>query len=416
MIDIFQEIWDSLKHNKLRTFLTGFAVAWGIFMLIVLLGSGNGIVHAFSQNSEGLPTNVVQIYGGFTSKPYDGLQAGRSIEFDISDLKALEEAFPDRVISAEASVSTSGTLSAGSEYVSSSLQGVYPGYGETQGIKMKTGRFLKYADELNTDKVMVISSKTADILFPGRPNPAGNYVQVGNVSYQIIGVYVTDEMRGSDECYIPFSTLRLIYGKTGDIGSLLLRTQNMKTEADGERFEKDLRRVLGQLHRFDSSDDRAVWIMNRYMQMSDMNKAKDILNTALWVIGIFTLLSGIVGVSNIMLITVKERTREFGIRKALGARPSSILKLVITESVLITAVFGYIGMALGVAFTEYMNVTAGNKTVDFGVGKAVIFLNPTVDISVAIQATLTLIIAGTLAGFFPAWKAARVKPIEALRA
>ncbi|KAA6306916.1 Macrolide export ATP-binding/permease protein, partial [termite gut metagenome] len=176
------------------------------------------------------------------------------------------------------------------------------------------------------------------------------------------------------------------------------------------------RKVIGVHHRFDPEDDSAIWIRNRFTNYLQQLEGMNILRTAMWVIGIFTLLSGIVGVSNIMLITVKERTREFGIRKALGAKPASILRLIIIESIVITTLFGYIGMVTGILATEYMNLVAGEGTVDMGVESETIFSNPTVDMHVAIQATLTLIIAGTLAGFFPARKAVSVRPIEALRA
>ena len=186
--------------------------------------------------------------------------------------------------------------------------------------------------------------------------------------------------------------------------------------ATNEQFEKDYRKALGEQKFFDAEDDGAIWIWNRFTQYLQQQQANGILHTVIWVIGIFTLLSGIVGVSNIMLITVRERTHEFGIRKALGAKPSSILWLIISESVVITTFFGYIGMVAGIATTEYMNVIAGKQTMDIGVASITVFENPTVDISIAIQATLTLIIAGTLAGLFPARKAVKIRPIEALRA
>lgn len=418
MIDILREIFDGLKRNKLRTFLTGFAVAWGIFMLIVLLGSGNGLIHAFTQNSSDLPSNVVTIYNGFTSMPYEGLQSGRMISLEDRDMDFLKKQFPDRVETAESTISSgSMEISVGTNYVSSSLEGVFPGIAEMSGIKMISGRFINEIDQLERRKVLVLSLTTAKILFPLSPESAvGTYVKAGNTSYKIVGIYKDDQMGSSPSIYVPFHTLKVALGKDNSVDLLRLRTKNMESVEKGKTFEKELRQVMGKRHRFDSEDQRAIWVSNRFEQMATLNTATNVLNIAIWIIGIFTLLSGIVGVSNIMLITVKERTHEFGIRKALGARPRSILTLVITESVLITAFFGYIGMVLGVAATEYLNYTMGSKVVNVGIGEAVVFLDPTVDITVAIQATLTLIIAGTLAGFIPARKAAHVKPIEALRA
>jgi len=210
--------------------------------------------------------------------------------------------------------------------------------------------------------------------------------------------------------------LQTIYNKGTQLNNIIFTVKNLNTVKSNEDFEADYRKVIAANHRFDPKDDSAIWIWNRLANYFKTQQASNILRIAIWVIGIFTLLSGIVGVSNIMLITVKERTREFGIRKALGAKPGSILRLVIIESVVITTLFGYIGMVLGIAATEWMNVAFGNQTMDAGVFQQTMFSNPTVDLGVAVQATLTLIIAGTLAGFFPARKAVGIRPIEALRA
>ena len=243
----------------------------------------------------------------------------------------------------------------------------------------------------------------------------GKFVNANGVVYQVVGLF-TDKGSFQPNAFIPFTTLQLIYNKGDKLNNLIFMTQGLDTEEKNEIFEKEYRKAIGVHHRFTADDKGAIWMWNRFTQFLQQEKAMRILTIAIWVIGIFTLLSGIVGVSNIMLITVKERTREFGIRKALGAKPISILWLIIAESVTITTFFGYIGMVAGIAATEYMNTVAGNQTVDAGVFTETVFLNPTVDISIAIQATMTLVIAGTLAGFFPARKAVMIRPIEALRA
>ena len=196
---------------------------------------------------------------------------------------------------------------------------------------------------------------------------------------------------------------------------MVFLTKGINDLPSSETFEKEYRTAISKVKQFDAEDRSAIWVWNRFSQYLQQQTAIGILKTAIWIIGIFTLLSGIVGVSNIMLITVKERTHEFGIRKALGAKPYSILTLIIAESIAITTFFGYIGMIAGIAVTEYMNVVAGEQVVDVGVASATVFVNPTVDLHIAIQATLTLIVAGTLAGFFPARKAVMIRPIEALR-
>lgn len=414
MLDLIQEIYATIMRNKLRTALTGFSVAWGIFMLIVLLGAGNGLIHAFENSSKDMKMNSVKIYPGWTSKPYKGLKEGRKISLNEKDRKLTERSF-SHVISTGATVSKSDVvLTYEKEFLTINTDGVFPSYPELEAIKLKKGRFINERDMQEKRKVMVLHEKSARILFP-KTEPIGKYVNAQGVAYQIIGIY-TDKNSFSPSALVPFTTLQLVYSKGDSIDDIGFTTKGLTDMATNEQFEKDYRKALGEQKFFDAEDDGAIWIWNRFTQYLQQQQANGILHTVIWVIGIFTLLSGIVGVSNIMLITVRERTHEFGIRKALGAKPSSILWLIISESVVITTFFGYIGMVAGIATTEYMNVIAGKQTMDIGVASITVFENPTVDISIAIQATLTLIIAGTLAGLFPARKAVKIRPIEALRA
>ncbi len=418
MLDLWQEIYGTIKRNKLRTFLTGFAVAWGIFMLIVLLGAGNGLIHAFEKNSSERALNSMRIGAGWTAKSYDGLKEGRRIILENKDLLSTSNNFKNHVITAGATVRQSDVnLSFGQEYVNTSLLGVYPNFGEVESAKVATGRFINQNDLKERRKVIVLHKKTAEILFSKtHTEPIGQFVKAGDVAFQVVGTYNDQGDRGASEAYIPFTSLQTIYNKGTQLNNIIFTVKNLNTVKSNEDFEADYRKVIAANHRFDPKDDSAIWIWNRLANYFKTQQASNILRIAIWVIGIFTLLSGIVGVSNIMLITVKERTREFGIRKALGAKPGSILRLVIIESVVITTLFGYIGMVLGIAATEWMNVAFGNQTMDAGVFQETMFSNPTVDLGVAVQATLTLIIAGTLAGFFPARKAVGIRPIEALRA
>ena len=243
----------------------------------------------------------------------------------------------------------------------------------------------------------------------------GKHINASGIAYQIVGIYTTPMEEFSPTAYLPYTTLQLIYNKGDGVGSLVFLTKDINDMAESESFEKEYRTAISKVKQFNAEDRSAIWVWNRFSQYLQQQTASDLLRTSIWVIGIFTLLSGIVGVSNIMLITVKERTHEFGLRKALGAKPASILALIIAESITITTFFGYIGMIAGIAVTEYMNQTAGEQVVDIGVASATVFVNPTVDLHIAIQATLTLIVAGTLAGFFPARKAVMIRPIEALR-
>lgn len=418
MIDIWQEIYSTIKRNKLRTFLTGFAVAWGIFMLIVLLGAGNGLIHAFEESSSERALNSIKIYPGWTSKSYDGLKEGRKIQLDNKDLRITDTHFPDYVIKAGASIwQGTVTISFGSEYASVGLAGVFPNHIEIETIKLFKGRFINETDIKERRKVIVLHKKTAEILFhKTHTEPIGQFVNIGNVTYRVVELCNDKGDSGEKPALIPFSTLQTIYNQGDKLSYLTIATKNLETIEANNNFEKEYRKALGANHRFDPTDNSALWIWNQFTNYLQQQKGMAILRTGIWVIGIFTLLSGIVGVSNIMLITVKERTREFGIRKALGARPGSILWLIIVESVIITTLFGYIGMVAGIGVTEWMNATFGNQVMDTGGWTTTVFLNPTVDIKIAIQATLTLIIAGTLAGLFPARKAVSIRPIEALRA
>ena len=244
----------------------------------------------------------------------------------------------------------------------------------------------------------------------------GRFVNVGNFAFKVVGIYKENE-NGRADVFSSYSTIKRIYGaNTDDAGRIEFTFHGLPTEEANESFEKDYRHRLNAEHQAHPEDEDAVWLWNRFTQNLQMEQGIGIIRTALWIIGLFTLLSGIVGVSNIMLITVKERTHEFGIRKAIGAKPWSILKLIIIESVIITTFFGYIGMVLGVAANEYMDATIGHETIDTGLFKATMFLDPTVGLDVCIEATMVMIIAGTIAGFIPAYKASRIRPIEALRA
>lgn len=416
MFDLFQEIYATIKRNKLRTFLTGFAVAWGIFILIVLLGAGNGLMNAQNEQMSSLAMNSVQVGAGWTSKAYDGLKQGRRIQLNNKDLE-ITQSMKMHVENGGGMVRQSNVvISHGKEYINETLEGVHPNFLEIQRPTIINGRFINQLDIKEKRKIAVINERSVNVLFKHVTNPLGKMLNMGGVMFQVVGIYKDKGNTGGQNVYIPFTTLQLVFNKGDKLNNILFAIKGLDTKEENEVFESYYRAAIGAHQRFDKTDEGAIWIWNRFTQMLQMTQGSGYMRTAIWIIGLFTLLSGIVGVSNIMLITVKERTREFGIRKALGAKPISILQLVIVESVVITAFFGYLGMVAGVGATEYMNMVAGRQVMDIGVDQATMFLNPTVDLSVAIRATLTLIIAGTLAGLFPALKAVKTRPIEALRA
>lgn len=416
MIDLWIEIYATIKRNKLRTALTGFAVAWGIFILIVLLGTGNGIMNAQNEEMASLAMNSMKVGAGWTSKPYDGLKQGRRIQLNNGDLDVTQSMQKHVETVGGIIYQSSVNISYGNEYVNERLMGVYPNYMEIERPTIVDGRFINQLDIKDRRKIAVINERSVKSLFKHGAQPLGKMLNMKGVMFQVVGIYKDKGNNSGQDVYIPFSTLQTVYNKGDKLNNILFTIKDLNTEEENKAFEKDYRAAIGAHQRFDKTDDGAIWIWNRFTQMLQMNQGSGYMRTGIWVIGLFTLLSGIVGVSNIMLITVKERTREFGIRKALGARPWSILKLVIVESVVITAFFGYIGMVAGVGVTEYMNIVSGKTVMDIGINQQTMFLNPSVDLGIAIRATLTLIVAGTLAGLFPALKAVRTRPIEALRA
>ena len=418
MRDILSEIWATARRNKLRTALTGFAVAWGIFMLIFLLGAGNGLIHATMQNSDRFLDNSMMVGGGVTSKPYQGLKEGRLIRLNDEDLRITDRHFTENIDMVGAEINQNGVIiSYRDNYVSSSLCGVFPNEAVINKIEMLHGRFVNQIDQEQQRKSLVLSESQAKELIQGDISTlTGSFVKVGNIGFRIVGIYKSDQSEMNTEAYTAFSTVRTMYNRGDRADNIIFSFHGLNSIEENDSFEKRYRASLNVNHQAAPDDEDATWVWNRFTQNLQMNTAMNIIRIALWVIGIFTLLSGIVGVSNIMLITVKERTREFGIRKAIGATPMSILRLIIVESIIITTFFGYVGMILGIGANEYMDATLGHEQIDNGLFQLTMFVNPTVGIDVCIEATLVMIIAGTLAGLIPARKAARIRPIEALRA
>jgi len=423
-MELLNEIWQTARRNKLRTTLTGFAVAWGIFMLIVLLGAGNGLINANLKQSDRFLSSSMVVFGGWTSKPYQGLKEGRDIRLHGSDMDITATEFKEHVDEVGAQYNTSAIISLGQQYISATVSGVYPNHTKINKVQMLHGRFINDIDLKENRKVLVLSNKQAKELINAQSTMhnaqlaslVGQFVKVGDFAFKVVGIYKENE-NGRAEVFSSYSAIKRIFGaNTDDAGRIEFTFHGLPTEKANEDFERDYRHRLNAEHQAHPDDEDAVWLWNRFTQNLQMETGIDIIRTALWIIGLFTLLSGIVGVSNIMLITVKERTHEFGIRKAIGAKPWAILKLIIVESVIITTFFGYIGMVLGVAANEYMDATIGHETIDTGLFKATMFLDPTVGLDVCFEATMVMIIAGTIAGLIPAYKASRIRPIEALRA
>ena len=419
MRDLFIEIWESVRRNILRTCLTGFAVAWGIFMLIVLLGAGNGLMNALLTGSQRISVNSMMIGGGYTSKAYGGLQSGRPIELEAKDAELVMRAFPNIVENITATISLSQEIVYQDNSVSVQLQACYPEYMANEGLKLQYGRFINRKDLEERRKVVVITDQMAEI-FTGSGSRVssmlGRMVKCGGINFMVIGILKSDMSSYTRNVYAPFTSVSTIFNRGKYVDELTFTFHGLETEEENEIFEQKLRAIINTAHKAAPDDNRAIWIWNRFTQSLQMAKGTDIISTALWIIGLLTLLSGIVGVSNIMLITVKERTREFGVRKAIGASPWNITRLILAESIIITAFFGYVGMFFGLVACEILDMTLGRSSLSVLGQEISVFVNPTVGVDAALGATIVLIISGAIAGLFPAMNAAKVRPIEALRA
>ena len=405
--DNWEEIYTTVTKNKLRTFLTGFSVAWGIFMLIILLGSGqglqNGIEHQFADDA----TNSLWVFSGQTSKAYKGTNSGRKIQFTNQDYKKT------KLLNTQINHISgrywlgSKVINFGKNYGTYDVRAVNQGTKFIENVKMLKGRFLNPFDLDKDHKVIVISDVAEKDLFKDGKNPLGKYVHVGNIPFEVIGVFKQDQQGQNQRrsVYIPISTAQKIFNGGNRISWMNMTVGNA-TLKQTKKLEKDLREQLAAVHHFDPTDDRAVHINNVLEQYEKFQNLFLGIRVFIWIIGIGTIIAGIVGVSNIMMIVVKERTKEVGVRKALGATPGSIVSLILLESIAITSFAGYIGLMAGVGLLELVRKYMPPS--DF-------FRSPEANIHIAVIAIVLLVAAGTIAGFIPARKAASIRPVEALR-
>ena len=420
MRDLLQEIFSTLNQNKLRTTLTGLSVSWGIFILIILLGAGNGLKNGVMHNFQSRAVNSVRLWSGRTSIPYKGLQSGRNLQFANKELDVVRnEVAESRHVTAQAS--SNMTITHDSEYGSYTVRGVMPDYEHIEKLEIDPddGRFINSLDNKNENKVIVLDRKIEEVLFKGE-SAIGKYVKVGQLMYKVVGVNSKKLDWGGARAYIPFSTYQMIYNPNQKFNQITFTVDGLETKEQNEAFNERLRQEMGSSMNFDAEDMQALYLNNSQESYLETQKIFGAITIFVGIIGIFTLVAGIVGVSNIMLVSVKERTREIGIRKAIGAPPLSILKLIVLESIIITALFGYIGMLAGIGLTEVVNfvmeqsAAAAAQAASDGPQMS-IFRDPTVNLGYVLISTLILIVAGVVAGYLPAYRAVRVKPIEAMR-
>lgn len=403
MFDLFHEISQTISNNKLRTALTGLAVAWGIFMLIVLLGAARGVVNSFQDEAATSSVNSIRLWSGTTSMPYKGYKDGRWVRMHQKDMDAIEDEVPAAKEVAIATTVSGHNIVGPKDYISASLDAVYPDEARSQRITDIKGRFINQNDISDLRRTIVLHRENARLLFGDADKALGQEVQVAKLSWRVVGVY---DHRWRRSTFIPYTTYKAISGADGYVDQMTVRVDGIASEADADATESQIRSVLARRHEFDPADSNAVWVWNQFANYLKQSQGMVYLNIAVWVIGVLTLLTGIVGVSNIMFVSVRERIHEIGIRRAIGAKPKNIIMQILAESVAITALFGYIGLVAGMAVLQVLNAFLGDSQG---------FRNPTVDISIAVQVTVALIIAGAIAGLFPAIKATKVKPVEALR-
>lgn len=404
-LDRWQEIFQTIAKNKLRTVLSGFTIAFAILLFTLLFGVGNGLKHTFEKQFAGDSQNSVYVNAGSTTKPYKGLQSGRRIQFRDDDTKFMNLKFEDEIQYFSPNIQRNNIqASYKSEQNKYTMRGVYPDYQPLEEAVMIEGRFISVLDIKKRAKVIAIGRLVEEDLFKGL-SALNKDINLEGISYKVIGVF-SDSGGDNDERYIyaPFTTLQGMYKPNDEVDYFgLTFNPNLKVD-DAIAFSNSLTKLLKEKHNVDPRDQGAIRVNNYAEGTKAVQQLMMVLNVIILFIGIGTLVAGIIGISNIMVYIVKERTKELGIRKALGATPSSIVGMIIMESVFITALAGYIGLLIGV-FTL--------KAIGDGLEEYFI-INPSVETYVVTGATIILIIAGTVAGYIPAKRAASIKPIEAL--
>jgi putative ABC transport system permease protein len=438
-IDLWQEIYDTVRRNKLRTVLTALAVAWGIFMLVVLLAAGkglqNGIEHQFNDDA----INSIWIFPGKTSLPHAGQPIGRQIQLTNDDYEALKRMPGVEHITGRVYLWDEGKVKRGDKRTAFDIRAVHPDHRFLERTEIIRGRYLDWLDHQQRAKVAVIGDEVRDFLFKPGEDPIGQWITIAGLEYQVIGVFQDLGNEGERrKIFIPISTAQMAYSgarpqpgqqkqteqdkakqeeqkkqdeqkqsRTGSnrVNQIMLTVGDASVE-ESQAIERRILELLAERHRFSPEDKRALHLANGVEEYAEIQMIFSILEMFVWVVGLLTILAGIVGVSNIMLIAVKERTREIGIRKSFGATPGSILRMITQEALVLTAVAGYLGLVAGVGVVEL--VSSFLPEIEF-------FRDPQIDMRIALMATGLLVVCGTLAGFFPAWRAARINPIQALR-
>jgi putative ABC transport system permease protein len=409
-IERWQEIFESISKNKLRTFLTGVSVASGIFILVILLGAGKGLQNGIEKQFERDAAGTIEVWSGTTTKEYKGLNPGRQIQFRNSDYSQSVQKFDDKLdIKASTYNFWGGLISYGKESGSYQYRGVDPEYGFIENLTIVQGRYINSKDLDNYEKVAVIGMKIKIDLFKDK-DALGKEILINNINFKVIGVF-TDPggEREESRAYLPKSTVQRTFGGGDKISNMFftLKKTNDYDEAlaQSKKFTEDLKQLLKSKNVVAPDDDGGVGVYNSVEDAKQFYDLNLYIRLFFWWVGICTIIAGVVGVSNIMLIIVKERTKEIGIRKALGASPFSIISMILHESIFITTISGFVGLLASLLLLEFVGPMVQSEY----------FQHPEVDFNVALSTLFLLVFAGAMAGFFPAFRAAKIKPIVALR-
>ncbi len=415
-LDRWQEIYQVLSKNKLRTFLTAFGVFWGIFMLVVMLGAGNGLQNGVSQNLGDMATNSVFIWAQQTSISYNGFPRGRNYSFKNQDVEILKQEIPEMKHIAPrlriGGFDQANNVIRGKKSGGFSIMGEFPIINIIDPVNLQQGRFINKLDIIEKRKIVVVGTRVVEILFEKDEDPIDKYIQIQGVYFKIVGVFKSKRSgeqanRENQNVYMPFTTLQKTYNLGNSIGFFAITS---KDDIPVSVVEDRAIEVLKKRHSVAPEDERAVGHFNLEKEFGQMMGLFAGIRGLIWIVGTGTLLAGVIGVSNIMLVVVKERTKEFGIQRAIGATPYAVMRQVITESIVLTTTAGYFGLVVGVGLLELINNLLG------GPGENTeMFLHPGINFNIGLLALTILIISGAMAGIIPAKRAVSVKPIDALR-
>ncbi|MFK8104100.1 MAG: ABC transporter permease [Saprospiraceae bacterium] len=407
--DKWQEIFTSLQQHKLRTFLTAFSVWWGIFMLVILLGAGTGLENSITHNFRDDAINSIWVFPGETSKPYKGLPVGRRISIDNDDFDKTSKIDGVRLTTGRYYLNGTFFISKGDKSFSYDVRSVHPAHQVVENTMVTEGRYINDLDIQKTRKVCVIGRTVKESFFEEEESVLGEYLQVKGIEYKIVGVFTdSGSPREMEKIYLPISTSQKVDG-TDRLNMLIYEIGDASLE-ESLVIEEKIKNQFALKHKFSNSDERAVYVRNGIESYEEFQTVFTFIRGFIWFVGIGSIIAGVIGVSNIMLIIVKDRTKEIGVRKALGATPWSIITMIVQEAIFLTGIAGYVGLAsgLGIIYGLQQIMVQNDIEIEY-------FRNPEVNTSVVVAALFILILSGAVAGLIPALQAVRVNPVTAMK-